>query len=125
METLESAPATGETVRTEPEVRRGPTSKSPSALEFALAWNSPEVNTRADVIAKLKSQGFEMSYSALVNRAKSYTDPGRNGGPIKLKELKQGQRGRRVNAAEINEALAQAATQASVQENGESNENAA
>ena len=88
------------------ENRRGPKKNSPSALQFALAWNSPEVKTRADVITKLTKDGFAMSYSALVNRAKSYTDPDRPGGPINLKTLTEGQRGRRVDSTDINAAIA-------------------
>jgi hypothetical protein len=86
--------------------KRGPKANSPSGLDFARAWNHPEVKTRQDVIKRLQSQGFAMSYSALVNRAKSYTDPERAGGAINLKELEEGQRGRRVDATAINEALA-------------------
>lgn len=97
--------------------KRGPKEKSPSALEFAKAWNDPTVKTRQDVIKLLESRGFEMSYSALVNRAKSYTDADRQGGPIKLKDLEAGQRGRRVDSAAINEQLAQmAAAQAATAE---------
>lgn len=90
--------------------KRGPKEKSPSALEFAKAWNDPSVKTRQDVIKLLEKRGFEMSYSALVNRAKSYTDDKRQGGPIQLKELEAGQRGRRVDSAAINAELAQMAT---------------
>lgn len=96
--------------------RRGPKPNSPTALQFALAWNHPEVKTRQDVIKRLNDQGFAMSYSALVNRAKSYTDPNRQGGPIKLKDLVEGQRGRRVDSTEINAALAQAAAQQQIVE---------
>jgi hypothetical protein len=102
--------------------RRGPKENSPSALQFAVAWNDPSVKTRADVIKLLESQGFAMSYSALVNRHKSYTDPNRKGGAIKLKTLEAGQRGRRVDGAEINRQLAElAASQTATEKNeGES-----
>ncbi len=99
--------------------RRGPKEKSPSALAFAMAWNNPTVKTRQDVIKLLESQGFEMSYSALVNRAKSYMDTDRQGGPIKLKDLEAGQRGRRVDSTAINEKLAEIAAAAAATAEGE------
>src|SRR5690349_7066478 len=119
---MDSTETGGTAVATPPATtgkRRGPKEKSPTALQFALACNDPSVKTRQDAIDLMVKQGLEMSYSAFVNRVKSYTDPNRKGGPIKIKDFEAGQRGRRVDSAGINAQLAELAAKQAVKGEGE------
>lgn len=81
--------------------------KSPSPIEFALIYNAS--SSRQDAVKRFAAQNFHMSYGSVLARVKSYTDPTREGGVIKLKDMPQGQRGRHVDAAEVNAAIEAAA----------------
>ena len=86
--------------------------RSPSPIEFALTYNA--ASSRKDALKRFTDQKLHMSYGSLLARVKSYTDPAREGGVIKLKDMPDGQRGRHVDAAAVNAAIEAAANAATV-----------
>lgn len=80
---------------------------SPDAVVFATIWNRS--TSRQDALKRFADAGYTMSYGALVARVKSYTDADRADGPINLKSLPAAPRGRRIVAADVNKAIAEAA----------------
>jgi len=71
---------------------------SPDATAFANIWN--ESSSRKDALARFANAGFDMSYSAMVARVKSYKTRG-----IHLKEIAPADRGRRLDVAAVNAAI--------------------
>lgn len=88
--------------------------RSPTPIEFALTYNA--ASSRKDALKRFADQKLHMSYGSLLARVKSYTDPAREGGVIKLKDMPDGQRGRHVDAAAVNAAIEVAANAATVVE---------
>lgn len=86
--------------------------KSPTAVEFALIYNAS--SSRQDAVKRFAGQNFHMTYGSLLARVKSYTNPQRDGGPIKLKDMPAGQRGRHIDTAAVNAAIEAAANAATV-----------
>lgn len=94
----ENATATPEAPVASPEVKKN----SPDATNFARIWNAS--SSRKDALARFKAEGYDVSYSAMVARVKSYTSRG-----IKLKEIESAPRGRRLNVDEVNAEIAEQA----------------
>lgn len=99
METNETPATTPETATTPVAVVEKP--KRVSVEQFAEIWNA--ASSRNDVIARLAAAGFVMTYSAVVARAKAYTEGG-----IALKEMPNAPKGKRIDVAAVNAKLAQA-----------------
>lgn len=71
-----------------------------SAEQFSKIWNASE--SRNDVIARLATAGFVMTYSAVVARAKTYKEAGAN-----LKDMPHAPKGKRIDVAALNAKLAE------------------
>lgn len=104
------APATGTGKRGRKPVPEG--LKSPTAVEFAMIYNAS--SSRQDAVKRFAGQNFHMTYGSLLARVKSYTNPSRDGGPINLKDMPAGQRGRHIDTAAVNKAIEEAAAAATV-----------
>jgi hypothetical protein len=109
--------ATAEQTQKTRKPRKKPEGKSPSALEFARAFNDESVRTRKDVVDLLVKQGFHMTYGALVAREKNYREAN-----VHLKELEAAPRGRRINAEAINAEIDQQVGSEAVKGEGEQSE---
>ena len=72
---------------------------SPDAVQFAQIWNASE--SRKDALKRFEAAGFDMSYSAMVARVKTYKER-----QIALKEIAAAPRGRRLDVAAVNAAIA-------------------
>lgn len=88
------------TTETTPVVEQKKKRNSPDATQFAQIWNASD--SRKDVLKRLAAAGFDMTYSAMVARHKSYTKQG-----IHLKNIAAADRGRRLNVAAVNAVLDQ------------------
>jgi len=68
---------------------------SPDAVKFAEVWNASD--SRNDAVTRFKNAGYDMTYSALVAREKSYRKAN-----IHLKVIPAAAKGRRLDVAAVN-----------------------
>lgn len=73
---------------------------SPSREEFAVIWNTAE--SRNDALQRFQNAGFDVKYGGMLARYKNLKSNG-----VNLKDMPYSPRGRRINAAAINQVLAQ------------------
>jgi hypothetical protein len=72
---------------------------SPDAVEFVRIWN--ESSSRQDALTRFKTAGYDMTYTAMVAREKSYRGKG-----VQLKQIDPAPRGKRLDVNAINQAIA-------------------
>ena len=75
----------------------------PTSVEFCAAFREVGAagGTRQDVVTKLTAAGFHATYSNVCAREKSYRSAG-----VILPTLKAGQRGRKLDVAQLNAGVA-------------------
>lgn len=81
--------------------------KSADAFAFVRIWNAS--SSRQDALARFAAEGYKMTYSSMVARYNSYTNPERKGGVINLKDMTRSRGGRQIDTAAVNAAIAEAA----------------
>lgn len=72
---------------------------SPSAEQFVTIWNASD--SRKDALTRFAAAGFDVTYTAMVAREKSYRKAG-----VVLKHIAAAARGRKLDVAAVNAATA-------------------